>query len=92
MPDPVDLQAQVERERFPDGTRVTVLPEPDGRVFRLTRAEGGVEILLTDEAVRMYGEGPSVALVLGRLREWAEGALPAAQAPGVYERQVFVGD
>lgn len=91
----MDIQAQIEREGFPEGTHVTILTEPGGRVFRVTRGEDagqGVEILLTAEAVGMYGEGPSVALILGRLREWAEGVLPAAEAPGRYVRQVFVGD
>ncbi|MEW6423082.1 MAG: hypothetical protein AB1511_15405 [Deinococcota bacterium] len=90
----MDLQAQIEREGFPPGTSVTTLPEPGGQLFRVTQAGGGrgLELLLTDEAVRMYGEGPSLALVLGRLRERAEAGLPEAQAPGVYAREVFVGD
>lgn len=54
--------------------------------------ERGFEILLTDDAVRLYGEGPTVALVLKRLRERVEEGLPPASAPGEYERQVFVGD
>ncbi|WP_034384780.1 hypothetical protein [Deinococcus sp. YIM 77859] len=90
----MDLQAQIEREGFPPGTSVIPLAEPGGQLFRATQDGGtrGLELLLTNEAVRMYGAGPSLALVLSRLRERAERGLPPALAPGVYERQVFVGD
>ncbi|GAA5531954.1 hypothetical protein [Deinococcus aluminii] len=92
--DLTELQTQIEREGFPPGTRVTTRSEPGGQVFRVTRGDGehGLEILLPGEASKMYGEGPSLALVLGRLRERAETGLPAAPAPGVYVREVFVGD
>ncbi|WP_216319490.1 hypothetical protein [Deinococcus aestuarii] len=89
----MDLQAQIEHADFPEGAQVHTFTEGPGRVFRVTDSgERGFEILLTDDAVRMYGEGPTVALVLGRLRERAGEGLPPARAPGEYERQVFVGD
>lgn len=90
----MDLQAQIERENFPTGTEVTTFAEAQGRVFRVTaqEEERGLDILLTAEAVQMYGEGPTLALVLGRLRAAAEAGLPPMQASGEYVRQVFVGD
>ncbi|WP_102126226.1 hypothetical protein [Deinococcus planocerae] len=89
----MDLQAQIAHAGFPEGALVHVVGEGPGRVFRVTGLEGrGFEILLTDDAVQVYGEGPTVALVLGRLRERAEAGLPPARSPGEYGRQVFVGD
>lgn len=88
-----ELRAQIEREGFPAGTVVDTFQEGEGRVFRVTQGGGrGLELLLTGEAVRIYGEGPTLALVLGRLRECAEAGLPDALAPGEYTREVFVGD
>lgn len=89
----MDLQTQIRQAGFPEGVEVHTLAEAQGRVFRVTGpGERGFEILLTDDAVRLYGEGPTVALVLKRLRERAGEGLPPAHAPGEYERQVFVGD
>ncbi len=90
----MDLQVQIEREGFPSGTSVTRRPELGGQLFRVTQDGGGrgLELLLTDEAVQMYGEGPALALVLSCLRKRAEAGLPVAQSPGVYMREVFVGD
>ena len=89
----MDFQTQVQQAGFPEGMDVQTLDEPRGRVFRVTGPDGrGFELLLTDDAVRMYGEGPSVATVLKRLHDRATQGLPAARAPGEYEREVFVGD
>ena len=79
---------------FPAGTRVDQSDALEGRLFRVTGEAGarGLEILVTRDALTMYGEGPVTALVLGRLRERAERGLPPTTAPGVYEREVFVGD
>lgn len=88
----MDLQAQIEREDFPAGTQVTTYTEPGGRVFRAAQPGRGFELLLTDEAVGMYGEGPTLALVLGRLREAAEAGLPPLEPGQTCVRQTFVGD
>lgn len=91
----MDFQTQVKESGFPGSTRVDLTQTLEGRVFRVTGGEDGergLEILVTGEALEMYGEGPVTALVLGRLREAAKRGLPPAHAPGVYERQVFVGD
>ncbi|MEF2279085.1 hypothetical protein V3W47_12315 [Deinococcus sp. YIM 134068] len=89
----MDFRAQIEQAGFPEGVEVSVLGEPQGRVFRVTGPEGrGFELLLTDDAVRMYGEGPSVATVLKRLHDRVGEGLPPARSPGEYEREVFVGD
>ncbi|TDE85327.1 hypothetical protein [Deinococcus sp. S9] len=88
----MDFAELVAREGFPAGTQVTVLAEPGGRVFRATQPGCGFELLLTDEAVQMYGEGPTLALVLGRLREVAEAGLPPLEPGQSCVRQTFVGD
>ncbi|SMB94299.1 hypothetical protein [Deinococcus hopiensis] len=90
----MEFQAQVRQMGFPDNMQVDQSDTLEGRVFRVTDASGerGLEIFVTRDALAMYGEGPVTALVLGRLREQAGRALRAAEAPGMYERQVFVGD
>ncbi|WP_104990745.1 hypothetical protein [Deinococcus sp. NW-56] len=90
----MDFPALVSREGFPPGVTVERLPDPHGEIFRVRNGEGtrGLDLLLTDEAVRMYGEGPTLALVLTRLREVAETGLPEVGVASGYERQVFVGD
>ncbi|GAA5511950.1 hypothetical protein Dcar01_00664 [Deinococcus carri] len=88
----MDFQTQVEHEGFPAGAQVTTAGEPTGRVFRVTQGEGALEILLTDDAVKIYGEGPTRAMVLQRLREAAEAGLPPREAGGGCVRQVFLGD
>lgn len=90
----MDFPELVAREGFPPGVTVERLPDPHGEVFRVRDGDGtrGLDLLLTGDAVRMYGEGPTLALVLTRLREVAEAGLPEAGATGGYERQVFVGD
>lgn len=90
----MDFSELVAREGFPPGVRVVRLPDPHGEVFYARNADGtrGLDLLLTKEAVRMYGEGPTLALVLRQLRLAAEAGLPERDAAGGYERQVFVGD
>ncbi len=92
----MDVQTQIDRAEFPENVRVTTYEEMDGRIFRIMRREGetkrGLEILLTDEAVSMYGEGPMVATVLQQLQKHAEDGLPMVEAGQEYERLVFVAD
>lgn len=88
----MDFQALVERQGFPAGCEVTAFAAPGGRVFRVTRPGRGFELLLTDEAVAIYGEGPALALVLGRLRAAAEAGLPPLGPGQSCVRQTFVGD
>ncbi|MCP2013315.1 hypothetical protein L1280_000443 [Deinococcus sp. HSC-46F16] len=88
----MDLPELVAREGFPPGTQITTFTEPGGRVFRAVQPGRGFELLLTDEAMQMYGEGPTLALVLGRLREAAEAGLPPLEPGQTCVRQTFVGD
>ncbi|MPY65862.1 hypothetical protein F8S09_04005 [Deinococcus sp. SDU3-2] len=88
----MDFPDLVAREGFPPGTQVTTFAAPGGRVFRAAQPGRGFELLLTDEAVEMYGEGPTLALVLGRLREAAEAGLPPLEPGQTCVRQTFVGD
>lgn len=86
-----DIQHQIELAAFPSGVQVTHFPEGTGQVFRAEENGRGFEILLTNEAAKMYGEGPSVSLVLTLLKR-AVKALPPALPDGTFERTVFRGD
>ncbi len=93
----MDFAKQVELARFPAGVVVTVRGTPQGRLFRAAWAEEGqpkrgLELLLTTDAVKMYGEGPTVVLALESLKKAAQAGLPAVGADGTYQRAVFVGD
>lgn len=86
------LRHQIELADLPAGVHVTQVPGA-GVVLRATHGEErGLEIQLTDDAGRMYGEGPAVATALARLKQAADTGLPARRADGTYERLVFVGD
>lgn len=92
----MDVQTQIDQTPFPDGTQVSSYEEMEGRVFRIRQRLGevrrGLEILLTDEAAKMYGEEPMVVTVLQQLQKHAEAGLPVLEAGKEYERLVFVGD
>ncbi|GAA4017419.1 hypothetical protein GCM10022631_32590 [Deinococcus rubellus] len=92
----MDLQTQIDQTLFPEGVQVTTYEEMEGRIFRIRQRKAevrhGLEILLTDEAVQMYGEGPMVATVLQQLKRHAEQGLPVVEAGQEYERLTFVGD
>ncbi|GAA5503504.1 hypothetical protein Dxin01_03263 [Deinococcus xinjiangensis] len=87
-----DIQHQIELAAFPSGVQVTHFPEGTGQVFCAEENGRGLEILLTNEAAKMYGEGPSVSLVLTMLRRAAAKELPPALPDGTFERTVFRGD
>lgn len=88
----MDFARQVELAHFPAGVAVTVRETVEGRIFRAAQAGRGLELLVTTDAVRMYGEGPTVALALERLRKVSEAGLPEVDEDGIYQRAVFVGD
>ncbi len=92
----MDLQSQLDRAELPEGVHVTTYEEVEGRVFRVRQRRGdvrhGLEILLTDEAIQMYGEAPMVSAVLQQLKRHAEAGLPVVEAGQEYERLTFVGD
>lgn len=87
----MNFEEQVRAAGLPADAQVTVHPGPSGDLYRLTYRQGGAELLLTDEARRMYGEGPSVAMVLTRLRQALDEGLPPLQGEQ-HERIVFLGD
>ncbi|PTA67980.1 hypothetical protein [Deinococcus arcticus] len=91
--DEATLRHQVALTGFPAGVQVDHVPGP-GLVLRATQAGGGrgLEVQLTDEAARLYGEGPAVSVALERLKQAAGAGLPAARPDGTFERLVFVGD
>ncbi|CAM3576839.1 hypothetical protein [Deinococcus frigens] len=88
----MDFARQVQLARFPAGVVVTVRGTPEGRIFQAAQPGRGLELLLTTDAVKMYGEGPTVALALERLKKVSETGLPAVGDDGTYVRAVFVGD
>ncbi|CAM3447157.1 DUF3509 domain-containing protein [Deinococcus saxicola] len=88
----MDFARQVELARFPAGVTVTVRQTPDGRIFQAAQSGRGLELMVTTDAVKMYGEGPTVALALERLSKVSEAGLPEAGEDGSYVRAVFVGD
>ncbi|WP_293910895.1 hypothetical protein [Deinococcus sp.] len=92
----MDFQTQIDQAGFPADVRVSTYEEVEGRIFRIMRRvpEGkqGLEILLSDDAVEMYGEGPMVVTVLKQLLERAEQGLPMVEAGQEYPRQTFVAD
>lgn len=92
----MNVQSQIDRAEFPEDVQVTSYEEVEGRVFRARQRRGdvrhGLEILLTDEAIQMYGEEPMVATALQQLKRRAEAGLPVVEAGQEYERLTFVGD
>ncbi|QFP76038.1 hypothetical protein [Deinococcus sp. AJ005] len=88
----MDFAKQVELARFPAGVMVTVRQTPEGRIFQAVQSGRGLELMVTTDAVKMYGEGPTVLLALERLKKAAETGLPAVGENGTYQRAVFVGD
>lgn len=87
-----DIQHQIELAQFPADVVVTHFSEGAGEVFRAERGGRGLELLLTPEAVKMYGEGPSISLVLTTLKRALDQELPPALPGGAFERTVFKGD
>ncbi|WP_229752964.1 hypothetical protein [Deinococcus aerophilus] len=88
----MDFARQVELAAFPPGVVVTRRTIPEGHVFRAAQPGHGLELLLTRDALRMYGEGPTVALALEHLKKAAQAGLPEVGGDGTYQRAVFVGD
>ncbi|MBZ9712535.1 hypothetical protein [Deinococcus multiflagellatus] len=90
--DETTLRHQVALTGFAPGVQVQQVPGP-GLVLRATDGAGrGLEVQLTDEAARLYGEGPAVSVTLDRLKQAADAGLPEARPDGTFERLVFVGD
>lgn len=85
---------QVELAEFPAGVQVTAHPEGHGWKLRAANVDGsaGLDLLLTDGAADMYGEGPAFSAALVRLRQSAVTGLPAVRADGTLEQLVFVRD
>lgn len=83
---------QVDLAAFAPGVRVEREVRPEGQVLRVHSAGGVLELLVTREAARMYGEGPALNAALASLRRRAEVGLPAPRPDGRPERLVFVGD
>ncbi|WP_291422970.1 hypothetical protein [Deinococcus sp.] len=87
-----DIRHQIELAAFPAGVQVTHYAEGDSWVIRALQGRHGMEILLTEEAAKMYGEGPAVNLALTRLKHAAAQELPPMRPDGTFERAVFLGD
>lgn len=88
----MDFQELVRREGFAPGVTVEEVARSEGLLLRATSGERGLELLVTARAQARYGEGPTLALALGRLREAAEAGLPPRDPGGAWEREVLVND
>lgn len=88
----MDPSHQIELAGFPAEVEVTHEALVDGLLLRAVREERGLELLITAEALGMYGEGPAVSLGLTQLSRALEGELPRKQDDGGFARKVFVGD
>ncbi|MFC4426347.1 hypothetical protein [Deinococcus navajonensis] len=87
----MNFEQQVAAAGFPEDVQVTRETLLDGHLFRAVQDQRGAELLLTEEAVRLYGLGPATAMVLTRLLAEVDAGLPEPQN-GRFERIVFVGD
>ncbi|SEI58791.1 hypothetical protein SAMN04488058_10158 [Deinococcus reticulitermitis] len=88
----MDPTHQIELAGFPPEVQVTHEEGPGGLLLRARSAGRGLELLITAEALGMYGEGPAVSLGLSQLLRAVEAGLPDIE-PGVSPaRVVFVGD
>ncbi|WP_309571881.1 hypothetical protein [Deinococcus sp.] len=85
---------QVELAAFPPDVQVSAHPEGAGWKLRAANPDGsaGLELLLTDGAADMYGEGPAFSAALAHLKQAAVAGLPAVQPDGTLESVVFVRD
>lgn len=90
--DMATFRHQVELAEFPAGVEVSAHPEGPGWRLRAQAGSGGLELLLTDGAAEMYGDGPALSAALSQLRRQALAGLPEAHPDGTLERLVFVAD
>lgn len=89
---PSDIQHQIDLAQFPAEVTVSHSAEGGGHVFRLERGGRGLELLLSEGAARMYGEGPGVSMVLTMLKRALDKELPPALPGGGFVRTVLEGD
>ena len=90
--DMATFRHQVELADFPAGVEISAHPEGPGWRLRAQGGGGGLELLLTDGAAEMYGDGPAFSAALSQLRLAAVQGLPAAHPDGTLNRLVFVAD
>lgn len=96
-----DLEKQLARAGFDAGLKVSTYREDSphteghddlsGTVFRVAGQGGGFELLLTDKATKMYGDGPALMLTIDQLKKHIAAGLPALE-DNEYQRLTFVGD
>ncbi|GHF49764.1 hypothetical protein HNQ07_002835 [Deinococcus metalli] len=88
------FEHQVRLAAFPPGVRVSAHPEGAGWTLRAASEDGraGLNLLLTDGAADMYGEGPAFSAALARLRQAAVAGLPPVRPDGTLDQLVFVRD
>ncbi len=85
------LRHQIDLAAFPADVQVTHVPGP-GVVLRATQGGRGLELQVTPDAQRIYGEGPALSAALAQLKQAAAQGLPEAHPDGSFERLVFIGD
>lgn len=82
----MNLQEMAQREGLPASVTVQREETPGGILIRAVNGERGAEILITPSACAMYGEGPSINVALGRLRQLTEEELPISEN-GAWRRE-----
>lgn len=91
MDSALNIPHQIDLTGFPAGVTVTHERGTQGVLLRAEKGERGLELWLTDEAMKMYGPGPAVTMALSHLKQAVEAGLPEKEE-GAYHRAVFLGD
>ena len=91
MDSALNIPHQIDLTGFPAGVSVTHEQATEGVLLRAEQGERGLELWLTDEAMKMYGPGPAVTMALSHLKQAVEAGLPEKEE-GAYHRAVFLGD
>lgn len=86
------IEQQIELVGFPQQVQVSAVPDGAGYLLRVLQDGHGAELLVTPEAIKIYGEGPSVFTGLTRLKDVTEKGLPPLLPDGSCERLIFQGD
>lgn len=86
-----DIQHQISLAELPTNLGVTAQIEGSSVRLSATQDGGALELLVTEGAMKMYGEGPSISMALTELKKAAAQGLPQ-QGAGQQATEVLLGD